>query len=51
MQTSGSLCPENAASYSAVIPGRAEREPGIHLATEQVLKWIPGLRPIGPIPE
>jgi hypothetical protein len=27
-----------------VIPGRAQREPGIHQAEEQVVKWIPGLR-------
>jgi hypothetical protein len=33
--------------YSVVIPGRAKREPGIHRAAEQVLKWIPGLRQEG----
>jgi hypothetical protein len=35
----------------SVIPGRAQREPGIHLAAEQVDKWIPGLRRSGRIPE
>ncbi|BAR61244.1 hypothetical protein ACVIWV_003810 [Bradyrhizobium diazoefficiens] len=25
-----------------VIPGRAEREPGIHSATSSVAQWIPG---------
>jgi hypothetical protein len=29
---------------AAVIPGRAEREPGIHRAPERADKWIPGSR-------
>jgi hypothetical protein len=32
-------------SFSVVIPGRrASGEPGIHLAVEHVVKWIPGSR-------
>ena len=31
-------------AISAVIPGRAEHEPGIHRTAELVEKWIPGLR-------
>jgi len=27
-----------------VIPGRAEREPGIHRATINAVEWIPGSR-------
>jgi len=27
---------------ASVIPGRAEREPGIHLAARLVVRWIPG---------
>jgi hypothetical protein len=45
-QTSGAARRENARSYSAVIPGRAKREPGIHRAAEQVERWIPGLRQV-----
>ena len=30
--------------YFRVIPGLAQREPGIHRAAEQVVRWIPGLR-------
>jgi hypothetical protein len=44
-QTSGTRR-ENARLYSAVIPGRAKREPGIHRTTEQVKKWIPGMRQV-----
>jgi hypothetical protein len=44
IQTSGSSCREIANACSAVIPGRAKREPGIHQAAEQVVKWIPGSR-------
>src|SRR6059058_1639379 len=35
---------EIAVAYSVVIPGRAQREPGIHRTAEPVAKWIPGLR-------
>ena len=34
-------------AISAVIPGRAEHEPGIHRTAELVEKWIPGLRQAG----
>jgi hypothetical protein len=33
MQTSGAIRREIAKPYSAVIPGRAKREPGIHFVT------------------
>jgi hypothetical protein len=29
---------------TSVIPGRAKREPGIHHAAGDAVKWIPGLR-------
>jgi hypothetical protein len=28
--------------FTAVIPGRAKREPGIHFATRFQARWIPG---------
>jgi hypothetical protein len=28
--------------FLVVIPGRAQREPGIHLAARRVDRWIPG---------
>jgi hypothetical protein len=39
---------ENAKVYLSfsVIPGRAQREPGIHCAAEFVDQWIPGLRQV-----
>jgi hypothetical protein len=45
-QSSGAMRRENAKVYLSfsVIPGRAQREPGIHCAAEFVEKWIPGLR-------
>ena len=46
MQASGEMRREIANAHSVVIPGRAKREPGIHWAAEQVLKWIPGLRQV-----
>ena len=36
MQTSGTSCREIANAYSVVIPGRAQREPGIHQAAGQL---------------
>jgi len=32
--------------FFSVIPGRAQREPGIHRAAELVDRWIPGLRQV-----
>jgi hypothetical protein len=32
--------------FFSVIPGRAQREPGIHRAAETVDQWIPGLRQV-----
>jgi len=39
------------AFFAFVIPGRAQREPGIHFNAGDVARWIPGLRPSGRIPE
>ena len=47
-QTSGAMRRENAKAHPffSVIPGRAQREPGIHRAAELVDQWIPGLRQV-----
>jgi hypothetical protein len=39
---------ENAKVYLffSVIPGRAQREPGIHRTARLVDQWIPGLRQV-----